>query len=817
VTDTEHGVNSHDTGEQRDESAGGSNDSDASGHGIEVFSAPSDAPRVRWPTDLISAGFSAVLLVLLIIVAGNGSTFDSNTLDYIGSLPGWLLWLGQAAYVVGVLYAFGLLLGVGLFARGRIELLRDMIVAAAFAVVSVLALTWLIDERWPELAFFDLTQTRETFPAFFVTTAAAIQAASSPWLSAPMRKIGWTLILAAVAASVLGGVTTMSDALGGLLVGLFAAAVVRYVFGTSAGLPSTGRIRSDLAQLGVSVETLQYFDEQPAVGVVLNGTSTDGRPLFTSVLGRDSWSTRRWTRLWREAWYHDQGSQYGSNPRQQIEHESLALLMAKDRGAPVPDLVAAGVSAHGDAMLVTDLFDHTLADVAVDDIDDEMLDAVWGSLIALHGAGISHGALDGIHVWFDSSGHPMLAGFSESAIHPSDEQMNDDLAAMLVMTTLGVGADRAIEAARRAKSDDELTATLPLLQTHALNTRLRHHVKNQKLKIKDLRKQTASAIGVDEPPLEQLTRVTWMSLLKTAFALFLGYTIIGALLDADWDTILTTLSDARWSLVLLALVLATLTNVTDSIGISAVAPKPVPIGITTLEQFSIDFIQLAVPGQAAQVATNSRYFQKYGMSTVTSVTTGTITALMSFAMQILLLLVAILVGAGSIDLSDLQGGGGVIELILVVIAVLVGVLIVVLIVPKWRAWVWSKLQQPLSQVRAGFAMLKDPTTTLKLVGTSIGEQILYGAAFAVCVLAMGGSVSLGEAIFINISVSLVTGLMPGGGAGVAEAGMAAGLTAVGVDQDVAVSAVLVYRMVSNYLPLTWGYASFRWLTKHDYL
>jgi uncharacterized protein (TIRG00374 family) len=562
---------------------------------------------------------------------------------------------------------------------------------------------------------------------------------------------------------------------------------------------------------------VRYFDDQPGVGSVLEGTSTDGRRLYASVLGRDSWNTRRWVRRWREAWYRDMGSQYGSDPRQQIEHEAFALLLAKDRGAQVPDLVTAGRSVHGDAMLVTNLFDHTLADVAVDDVDDEMLDALWGSLESLHEAGVSHGALDGIHVWFDPSGQPKLMGFAESAIHPSVEQMNDDVAAMLVMTSLAVGADRAIEAARRAKPDDDLAAMLPLLQAHALNARLRRRVKQHGLKIKDLRGQLATAIAVEEPPLEQLTRVTWKSLLKTAFALLLGYGIIGALLDADWGTILTTLSDARWSLVLLALLLATLTNVTDSVGISAVAPKPVPIGITTLEQFSIDFIQLAVPGQAAQVATNSRYFQRFGMSTVTSITTGTITALMSFAMQVLLLVVTILVGVGSIDLSELQGDGGVIELIVVVIAVLLVVFLVVLAVPTWRAWVWGKVQKPLSQVRAGLATLKDPTTTIKLVATSLAEQILYGAAFAVCVLAMGGSVSLGEAIFINISVSMVTGLMPGGGAGVAEAGMAAGLTAVGVDQDVAVSAVLVYRIVSTYLPLTWGYASFRWLTKHEYL
>ena len=122
-------------------------DGDEKSHGIQIFSAPSDAPRVRWRTDLISAGFSTALLLVLILVAGNGSTLDTNTLTFIGTLPGWLLWLGQVSYVVGVLYAFGLLVGVGFVARKRLEVLRDMVLAAALAAIGVLALTWPIDKR----------------------------------------------------------------------------------------------------------------------------------------------------------------------------------------------------------------------------------------------------------------------------------------------------------------------------------------------------------------------------------------------------------------------------------------------------------------------------------------------------------------------------------------------------------------------------------------------------------------------------------------------------------------------------------------------
>ena len=786
--------------------------------GVQVFAAPSDAPRVRWTTDLMSAGFAAALTAVLLVVAGNGSTLDDSTLEFVGSLPGWLLWLAQAAYGVGVLYGVGLLIGVGLFAKGRLDVLRDMVLAALFAVVIVLILTQLIDNRWPEFAFLDLNETRNTFPAFFVTTATAIQAAASPWLTAPMRKLGWTFVLAAGVASIFGAVTTFSDALGGLLVGLFAAAITRYAFGTSAGLPSTNRVREGLADLGVEMDTLTYFDKQPEGSNILSGDSTDGRSLFVYMLGRDSWSTRRWTRLWKEAWYQDQGSQYGSDRRQEVEHESLALLLADQKGVSVPALAAVGMTSLDDAMMVTDLFDHTLADVSLDDVDDALLDELWQQLHKLHQADISHGSIDAVHFWFDSAGNVELMGFADAAIHPTGDQIQQDVAAMLVMTTMGVGADRAIAAARRAKGDHALKEMLPLLQTAALNARLRSNVKKQKLKIKDLRKQTAAALDVKVPEPTQLTRVTWKSVLMLVFIGFAVYTIIGGLADVGFDTIWNTLVDARWSLILLGLFFAAATNWSDAVALGAVSPKPVPVGVTTVEQFAIGFVNIAVPSAAGRIATNARYFEKFGISAVTSTTTGAITGFLGFIAQAVLVILTIVIGAGSIDFSEMQGGGDVLKLLGMAIVIFIGVGIVVALVPKWRHKAEDKLRKPLAQIGDAFKILKNPKSAALGFGGALGTEILYGAGFAMCVLAVGGSISLGEAIFINVTVSLFAGLMPiPGGVGVAEAGMTAGLTAIGVDPDVAVSGVLIYRLVSYYLPPLWGYVSLRWLTNHDYL
>jgi uncharacterized protein (TIRG00374 family) len=822
-SDSKSGESSPDSpGTPDDPADGGAATSDATldkpSRGIQVFSAPSDAPRVRWRTDLISAGFSAAVLFFLILVAGEGASFDTTTLEFVGGVPGWLRWLGQAVYVIGSWYALSLLVGVGVFARGRLELLRDMILAALLAMVIAAILTQFIDNRWPELELFDLHTTRDTFPAFVITTATAIQAAASPWFSAPMRKIGWTIILAAGAASALGAVTTVSDLIGGLLVGFIAAAIVRYVFGTSAGLPSTNRVRSGLADLGVQMDTLSYFATQPEGAIVLSGTSTDGKPLFVGALGRDSWSSRRWTRLWKEAWYQDDGAQYGSDRRQQIEHESLVLLLADQHGASVPELVTVGMSARDDALLVTSLGDHTLLDVAPEDVDDDMLDAMWELLDKLHQAGLSHGSIDAVHIWFDSTGAMELMGFSDAAIHPTVDQLHEDVAAMFVMTTLGVGADRAIAAARRAQGDDAVVAMLPMLQTGSLNPRLRTRVKQEKLKVSDLRKQTAAAIDVDLPQVEQLTRVSWMSVLMTVFIGFAAYTIIGGLAEVGWDTIFETLADARWGLVLIALILAQSTNFTDAVALAFVSPKPVPVGITTVEQFAIGFVNIAVPSAAGRVATNARYFQKFGINAVTSTTTGVITGFVGFVAQAILVIVTILAGQGSIDFSQLQGGGGAIRFLVMAIVVFLGVMIVVALVPPWRHWAWSKIEKPISQMGAAFATLKDPMVALKALGASIGTEVLYAAGLATCVLAMGGSIHLGEAIFINVTVSLFAGLMPiPGGVGVAEAGLTAGLTAVGVPTNVAVGAVLVYRLISYYLPPIWGWFSLNWLQKHDYL
>lgn len=787
-------------------------------HGIQIFSAPSDAAPIRRWADAVIAVVTAALAVLVIILVGEGSDFDTAWQDMVEQLPGWVLWMSQATYIVGLLYGATLLIGVTLFAHRRLDLVRDLLLSGALAIVLTGLITQAVDERWPVVALTDLDQTATTFPAFFITALIAIQSAAAPHLSAPVRRIGWIVSLAAVAGALFGGATQPSDTVGAVLVGLFAAAIIRLIFGTSAGVPSIGRIRDGLEEIGLVASDLRYADVQPANLTVVEGTTADGVPMQARVLGRDAWNNSRWSRAWHFAWYQDDDRQYGSSRREQVEHEALAGLLAQRAGVNVAEVLAVGSSATDDGLIAKRRYDTCLADVDVTTLDDALIDRIWQQVAMLHDAGLSHGLSNLDHVRLNDDGAPVLSGATEASVAAGRTSQDEDVAELLTSLALAIGPDRAIASARRGVGDDGVAEALTVLQPAALTPATKRQAKHQKLKIDDLRKQTATALGVDEPALEKLQRVSIGRILTMAVTGIAVYVVISGLADVGFDNIVDALSDATWGYVLMALVLVQMTNLTDAISVAAASPKPVPIGITTLEQFAIGFINLAVPSTAGRVAVNTRFFQRMGINAVTSTTTGAITGVVGFVAQMILLLLAILATDESIDLSDLETGGGVLKLIAMAAIIIVVCLVVVLVVPKLRHWLRDKIRKPLSQMGQALEVMRHPKNVALTLGGALGTEILFASGLTLCVYAVGGSVSLGQVIFINVVVSLFAGLLPiPGGIGVTEAGLTAGLTAVGVPNDTAIAAVLIYRMCSYYLPPIWGWVSMRWLQRHDYL
>jgi len=94
----------------------------------------------------------------------------------------------------------------------------------------------------------------------------------------------------------------------------------------------------------------------------------------------------------------------------------------------------------------------------------------------------------------------------------------------------------------------------------------------------------------------------------------------------------------------------------------------------------------------------------------------------------------------------------------------------------------------------------------------------YILCLAACVMAFGGELSFAAIAVVYLTGSVVGQAAPTpGGLGAVEAAMAAGLTLAGLDSGLAFSAVLLYRVITFWLPTIPGYFAFNWLQRNNYL
>jgi undecaprenyl-diphosphatase len=105
-----------------------------------------------------------------------------------------------------------------------------------------------------------------------------------------------------------------------------------------------------------------------------------------------------------------------------------------------------------------------------------------------------------------------------------------------------------------------------------------------------------------------------------------------------------------------------------------------------------------------------------------------------------------------------------------------------------------------------------------LFGGSALVTLAYIAALVASLEAFttGPSLVLVGAVYLGASALAAAAPTPGG-LGAIEAALVAGLTGVGVQAGPAVSAVLLYRLATYWLPVLPGWLSFRFLQRREYV
>jgi uncharacterized membrane protein YbhN (UPF0104 family) len=782
-------------------------------------------PRSRRATDVLVLGVSIIGLVLTGVVALPEPAFSRALTQLLVAFPGTMLGIWQLVADALLLWALGLM--VMAFALRRAAVGRDMLLAVVVSLMVWQVMARSVDGSFVSL--LDSVRAAEPPPAFpppRLLVPAAVIITASPHLVHPARRIGrWLVALAAV-----GLISLQHSAPTGVLAAVLGAAataaIVHLVVGSSAGRPSLDDVRLALVDLGVRVESLGAADRQDAGHFSVSATTEDGGNLIVKLYGRDALDSALVTTVWRMIWLREPGAHVGFGRLRQVEHEAFLTLLTAQSGIPTDAVVTAGATERNDAVLVLRRTGQLVAppveggapgETAIDPTHEPDLAALWTLVDTLHDHDITHGQLDVEHLMVQD-GRYGLIDFRAASVAPSLVQRRVDAAQMFATTVMLVGTDAAIAGLIAHRDRDAIAELLPFIQDPSLTMDQRRWFKAADIDVDDVRAAVATALEIEQPELVKLRRFSIGSVVRIALPLVAVWMLLSSLAGFDWPAFMDSLRGASWWLVAIGLVVAQLPRLAQAIATLGASPVALPLGPVYALQLSISYVNLAIPTAAARIAVNIRFFQRQGVPAGAAVATGALDGVSGFIVQACLLTSLLLFGNFSLDLDFGDPASDAASLLVIILVIGLVVTAAIAAIPRMRAFALLWIRRTASEAFGVLRGLHSPRRLFRLFGGNLGAELLFATALGIFVQAFGYSLGLADLLFINMAVSLLSGLIPiPGGIGVTEGGLIFGLTAAGIPQEVALAAVILYRLGTFYLPPIWGFFALRWLERNRYL
>ncbi|WP_030207211.1 lysylphosphatidylglycerol synthase transmembrane domain-containing protein [Streptomyces bikiniensis] len=316
---------------------------------------------------------------------------------------------------------------------------------------------------------------------------------------------------------------------------------------------------------------------------------------------------------------------------------------------------------------------------------------------------------------------------------------------------------------------------------------------------------------VEPVRLERIKPRTLVSLIAGAVAAYF-------LLSQVASTPLSTISQADWRWVAAAVLFSALSYVAAAMSLLGFVPERVGFWRTVVAQVAGSFVKIVAPAAVGGVALNTRFLQRSGVRPGLAVASVGASQLFGLGAHILLLLsFGYLTGT---EKSQSFTPSRTVIAGLLTVAVLV---LVVTAIPFMRKFVSTRLRSLFAGVVP--RMLDVLQRPVKLV-TGISGMLLLTGAFVLCldasIRAFGHdslSISYASVAVVFLAGNALGSAAPTpGGVGAVEGALIGGLVAVGqIPIEVATPAVLLYRLLTLWLPVLPGWLCFNWLTKREAL
>jgi uncharacterized membrane protein YbhN (UPF0104 family)/membrane-associated phospholipid phosphatase len=767
-------------------------------------------PTERRPVDIARLVFCGVSVVVLGVWAQSQSAVDVNLFDTINGLGDNMVGVAKALYALGSIWAL-LAVAVGLLALRQPSVALRVAIAGGAAWGVALLLNDLLGDHTIRGTGIDVRiGDGPAFPSVNVAVITTITVALSPFIVRALRRVLLLVVIAVALATMYLGAGLPSDVFGGVLLGMTTAAAVLVAFGSPAGKPTVDEVRDALVDLGYDVVDVRYAAATSPHASVMDVALRSGETYRVDVFGRDQRDSQIAAKAWHRLMYKEPGLPVFGSRIQQVEHIGYTLMLADRAGVHVPRLVRTGVGGQDAAVLVTTSATGTpLAEVAPEQLTDDVLAELWSEVDRLHAAGISHGELDGRRILV-GDGRVVLDDFTEADATGEQTWIDRDVAAVLVVTAQRVGNDRAIAAAVKALGKERVGEVLPVVQPAALPDATTKGNKHFGKVLKQLRDEAATATGTEEVKPLQIRRLTWTNIGMLAGVLLALAIAIPSLEGMDWASVKGEFENADWGWALLAAVLYPLVPVAWATALIGCVNKELPFVPTALTQLACTFLNLITPNGIGGTALQLDYLHKQGVPLASGGSAMVLSTGVGGAIQMGLFLIAAAITATAVDTSSNSSDNASLWAIALVAAA-VGI---VLAIPKIRGKVVPAVKRAATDI---WAVIRNPRKAVQLLGGDLAGNLLYPALLGLCLLAFHQRLDYAELVCVQIGAGMLGNVAPvPGGIGVQEAALTAGLTSFGIPATPALATVIVFRAITFAIPPIFGFFTLRWLRAKGY-
>jgi uncharacterized protein (TIRG00374 family) len=706
----------------------------------------------------------------------------------------------------------------------RFRLLAGLVAATVLAGVVLAGIVYLAGGERPRAlaagagSWSWLTGASLAGPALGAA-AVACAVAAAPWLARPWRRAAWIVLWLAAVARLITGTASPVEVVLAFAAGVTVGAGALVLFGVPDRRIGPAEIAAALGSAGLPVARVNPAPVEAKGSRPFTAVAEDGTPLFIKVLGSDQRDADLLYRGYRFVRLRGVGdTRPAASLIQAAEHQALVAVLAERAGVTVPAVRQVVKTADGSAVLAMERVDGSSLDlIPVPRVSDTMIGELWQQVAGLHRARIAHRSLRAANVMVDCAARPWIVDFSFAELGATQRQMALDVAELLASLAVLAGAGRAVAGAVAVIGRDGVAAAVPFLQPLALSAGTRRAIARQDGLLKQTRAAAAAASGREDQALARIQRVRPRTLLAIAIAAGAYYLLLPKLAQAGsgWRAMLSP----DWAWLPLIIALSAATYLASAAALMGAVPQRIRFWPTVLAQGASSFVNRVSYANVGGMALNARFLQKSGVDASTGVAAVGVNSLAGAIVHLILIVVFFTWAGKGLGKAFKLPSSSTLLVILAVVAAIVGIVGIVLATRPGRRFASGKIVPGLRSAAASLKRVaQSPGKMTMLFGGSALITLAYIGALAASIEALGGGpgIVLIGAVYLASSALAAAAPTPGG-LGALETATVAGLTGVGMAAGPAVSAVLLWRLATYWLPIAPGWLSWRVLQRRDYV